>query len=448
MNIQLVSTWNCWLTPFDSHRVFERPQAVAKFNEDTVKRLLSEANSKIDQPQGHNTNDNDGKANSAAISTLSNNGLIISSFQEALTFNAHCCTRWMSHCCICNCNLKCGKCCQYNINCSNDKMNSICEILSCCTSLCCCPCLSCINCICVKCLNKRPYMRWEGQNKIAYAPLAIGDSDGEFQSEKLLKCSVGIDSLSMKYSVLVDSGLLILCNWKPVDYGFIPYKLEKCLQAEIIGNMGTLWAYFESGCNYKQTDDKNDTGNDDELINGTIIFNTHLTPMEDNKLNFLNQLKKKINDKKTLFIEKLKIKNKIAKNENVNLEIIVTGDFNLDIEKNKLDENLTQHVNFMDGILADWCKDLQFIHVSCSKPSNAEQLEALDHIFYWHSNNDIMKSIKDKQSSMIKTLHVPPWDGKYVNEEFGVYEPCQRFYHDLSDHCWKGALFDNVDNNL
>ena len=120
MNIKAISTWNCWLTPFDSKRFFERPDEVREFNDNQIRSLLdlprlSESKTNNDCTNTGNIDRSNSKTNRNV-----NDRLIVSTFQEAFTFNAFCCMKSMSNCCICDCKL-----CYNKIKINNNKCNSI-----------------------------------------------------------------------------------------------------------------------------------------------------------------------------------------------------------------------------------------------------------------------------------------------------------------------------------
>eukprot|EP01084_Bolivina_argentea_P116116 206375_1 len=171
------------------------------------------------------------------------------------------------------------------------------------------------------------------------------------------KYAIGINGESMSherpYQMLVDSGLLILSNWKPNEYGFVSFSYQPLhwyeWSDEIFANKGMLYGYWK-------------TNNI-----GTIVINTHLTTQSRNKKYMeLNELEKLIN----------KLKNKYV-NDSKYLEIYVVGDFNIEYSDEHLNEIMIHRLKFK----------------RLTKYIQNELQGNIDHIFEWNnfenSDNDV-----------------------------------------------------------
>ena len=69
------------------------------------------------------------------------------------------------------------------------------------------------------------------------------NSQNNQQMIPTLQYGVGINGLTLSITSLIDSGLLILSNWKPKDCGFIKYIDYPLKDEEILANKGILWAF-------------------------------------------------------------------------------------------------------------------------------------------------------------------------------------------------------------
>lgn len=161
---------------------------------------------------------------------------------------------------------------------------------------------------------------------------------------------------------LVDSGLCILSNWKPVYKNFYKFKTSNSItKGEFLINRGILFGLF--------------IDNNDKV--STLVFNIQVSREENIKKFEINELIKYVKQYKKRF------------NSTLIQEVIIVGDFN---------SKLT------DKSLIKLMLSLKVICVSSKTIKNQ-----ISHIFYWR--NDIESNLKFICSNPIKTsISKYPWN--------------------------------------
>ena len=192
-------------------------------------------------------------------------------------------------------------------------------------------------------------------------------------------------SKNKPYQMFVDSGLLIICNWKPNEIGFIEYKSQPKSwfewNEESLANKGMLYGYWIK----------------DDI--GTIVINTHITTQS---------LIKKYLELQELQTVIQELKHKYKHNTKY-LEIYVIGDFNIPYNNSYLQQVMENRLDFKR--LTD--------HVQDEIQGN------IDQVFMWN-NFDFVE--EDQYKVYQQTL----------NPEVFVKSGSKEKY--ISDHAWRGIM--------
>ncbi len=198
----------------------------------------------------------------------------------------------------------------------------------------------------------------------------------------------GSNGMSLRRTKLIDSGLVILSTWKPKDHGFFRYVASKGMWTEEnLANKGLLWSYFVDW--------------NEPTKCGTLVFNTHLSTSHPVQLLQIQEIKRHFE----------RIRDAVM-DQTEHFEFYLMGDFNAET----------------DGrVIEELQESMGLKRVSTTKPTNAEQTNAIDHIFVWRKNvNESESDIKYVQSEVVK-----PWESGH--------NVCPMNVDSLSDHCWQAV---------
>ena len=281
-NVRLLSIWNVWSAPFGTEFIFHRHDQIRHINDKNVLKLMHDNNAMDIINIDNDSND------------INDSHLIISTFQEAFSF------RDIPY--LFNFYSKISPQTLYN---HPYKLSYFYECI-----------------VCSFAILFRPFQK-NSNAKLYSLQSKIFNST---QALIPFKYAIGIDGESMSttkpYQMFVDSGLLILCNWKPIKTGFIPYKSQPKSwfewNEESLANKGMLYGYWV----------KNDVA--------TIVINTHITTQSlVKKYLELKELQNVVNELKEKYVGKTKY-----------LEIYAVGDFNVPYDNVYLQEVMENQLDF------------------------------------------------------------------------------------------------------
>eukprot|EP01083_Nonionella_stella_P273530 927877_1 len=345
-NLRFLSTWNILGCPFDAPYICHKHDRIRRCNDENMIRLLNTSAYPIDRS--------------------SDNGehLMVSCFQEAFSFRdvPYLFDKWRA---ISIETL-------FSLPPASLNMAFVYECM-----------------ILVAGILHRPFQRpnqTTGKWKLHSLQSGIFNST---QSMITYKYGIGMDGESISsakpFQMLVDSGLLILANWKPIEYAFVAYNnqpnsiLSFC--EEQLANKGMLYAYWRN--HMKDV--------------GTLVVNTHITTQSRWKQYMeLREL--------SCLIYKLREK---YKNDTKYLEIYVVGDLNIECNDSFLNDVMVEELQF--ELLTDYVQN--------------EMQNNIDNIFRW-SNWGREQTVSVQQHTVNPPMLIQNHTKKIM----------------LSDHAWRGIV--------
>eukprot|EP01083_Nonionella_stella_P185856 678921_1 len=348
-NLRFLSTWNILGCPFDAPYICHKHDRIRRCNDENMIRLLNTSAYPIDRS--------------------SDNGehLMVSCFQEAFSFRdvPYLLDKWRS---ISIDTL-------FNLPPASLNMAFVYECM-----------------LIVTGILHRPFLRPDkttGKWKLHSIQSEIYNST---ESMITYKYGMGMDGESISsakpFQMLIDSGLLILSNWKPVEYAFVAYNNQPnsvfSFCTEKFSNKGMLYAYWSN-----QMKDV-----------GTLVVNTHITTESRCKqcmeLRELSRLIYKLRGK--------------YKNDTKYLEIYVVGDFNIECDDPFLNDVMLEELQFER--LTDYVEN-----------ENDAMENNIDHIFRW-SNWDREQTDSVQQQTVNPPVLIQNHTKKIM----------------LSDHPWRAIV--------
>ena len=196
--------------------------------------------------------------------------------------------------------------------------------------------------------------------------------------------AVGVEGQCMSSHKLIDSGLLLLSTWEPLQHGFRAFEHQSTVvpswHEEQLANKGMLYAYWRK---------------DESSQVGSLVINTHLTTeCEHKRYMELKELKQYIRELRETFIGKTRY-----------LEVYAVGDFNIECDNAYLIEVMVNELGF--ELVTDFVE--------------GELQGNIDHIFRW---NNFKEEDGDDAGTVQQTID-PPMLTRGTS---------------LSDHAWRGIL--------